>query len=74
MQDFKAGWKGFKSSNSPLYSETKKVKTFWTKKNLKITKQSNAFKGCASSYNVEIFNYSNPFYNVKILNLQLKIC
>ena len=48
----------------PLYSETKKMKVFWikkkfksnkTSKNLKkITKQSNVYRGYASTYNVKI--------------------
>ena len=42
------------------------------KKNVKITKQANAFKGFASSYKVEMLNFLNLNYNLKILNLQLK--
>ena len=38
-----------KNSDSPLYSETKKVKIFWWKKISKITKRSHAFKGYANS-------------------------
>ena len=33
---------------------------FWTKKNVKGTKQSYAFQGYASSYNVEIMSVFNP--------------
>ena len=42
-------------------------------KNVKITKRENAFKGFASSYNVETLNSLTLNYNLKILNLQLKI-
>ena len=37
-----------------------KSKKFLNEKNLNITKQANAFKGYASSYNVEILNSFNP--------------
>ena len=41
-------------SNSPLYCDTKiKNKNFLNGKNVKITKRAHAFKGYASSYNVE---------------------
>ena len=50
-----------------------KSEHFLNKKNVKVTKPSLAFKGYASSYNVEVFNSFNPKYNLKILNLQLKI-
>ena len=40
---------------------------------MKITKQKHAFRGYASTYNVEILNYFNPELNLKILNLQLKV-
>ena len=43
------------------------------KKNIKTTKQEHAFKGYASTYNVEILNYCNVNYDLKILNLQLKV-
>ena len=33
---------------------------FWTKKNVKGTKQSYAFQGYPSSYNVEIMSVFNP--------------
>ena len=48
------------SFNSSLYSNTEKEKKFWTKKNTKITKQEQAFKGYTSTYNVEILNSFNP--------------
>ena len=35
------------------------------KKNVKITKRENAFKGYASTYNVEILNYFNPEQQLK---------
>ena len=59
--------------NSSLYNDTKKVNIFWIKKKVKITKQAYAFKGFASFYNVEILNPLILSYNLKMLNLQLKI-
>ena len=53
-----------KNSQIPLCSETKRVKNVWSK-NAKVTKQSNAFNGYASSYNVEILNYFNPELQTK---------
>ena len=41
-----------------------KLKKFWTK-NVKATKWSRAFKGYASTYNVEILNYFNPELQLK---------
>ena len=60
-------------SNSSLYSFTKKIKNFMNEKDAKITKQAHAFKGYANSYNVEFFFFLVMNYNLKILNLQLKI-
>ena len=57
-------------SNSSLYSDTTKSKTFLSKKNVKITKRVHAFKGYANTYNVEILN---SFNDLKILNLQLQV-
>ena len=37
-----------------------KSKKFLNKKNVKITKRAHAFKGCASTYNVQISNSFNP--------------
>ena len=54
-----------KISNSPLYSETKKVKTFLRKKHARITKRAHAFKGYTSSYNLEILNSFNPVLELK---------
>ena len=34
-------------------------------KNVKITKRAHAFKGYASSYNVEILNFFNPALQLK---------
>ena len=48
------------SSNSSLYSQTQKIENFLNKKNIKITKREHAFKGYASTYNVEILNSFNP--------------
>ena len=42
-------------------------------KNVKIRKQEHAFKGLADTYNIEILNYFDMNYNLKILNLQLKV-
>ena len=52
-------------SNSSLYSDTKKRENFLNEKNVKITKRGNAFKGYASTYNVEILNYFNPEQQLK---------
>ena len=46
--------------NSPLYSDTKKCENILNKKKVKITKQAHAFKGYASSNDVEILNSFNP--------------
>ena len=44
-------------SNSSLYSDRKKLKTFKQKNiYIKITKEAHAFKGNVISYNVEILN------------------
>ena len=40
---------------------------------MKIIKREHAFEGFASTYNVEILNSLNPKYNLKVLNLQLKL-
>ena len=44
----------------PLYSDTKKSENFLNEKNVKRTKWAHAFKGYASSYNVEILNSFHP--------------
>ena len=54
-----------KSSNSPLYSDTKKPKVFLNEKNVKITKRSHAYKSYASSSNVDILNSFNPEFQLK---------
>ena len=46
-------------SKISLYSDTKKSETFSNKKSVKITKPAHAFKGYASTYNVEILNSFN---------------
>ena len=51
--------------NSSFYSDTKKGKNFLNEKNIKITKWTHAFKGFASSYNVEILNSFNPELKLK---------
>ena len=51
--------------NSSFYSDTKKGKSFLNEKNIKITKWAHAFKGFASSYNVEILNSFNPELKLK---------
>ena len=42
-----------------------KSEHFLNKKNVKVTKPSLAFKGYASSYNVEVFNSFNPKIQLK---------
>ena len=54
-----------KNSTTPFYSETKKSENFLNKENIKITKRKHAFKGFASTYNVEILNYFNPELQLK---------
>ena len=54
-----------KSSNSPLYNETKKVKNFLNKQILKIKIRVHACKCYASYYNVDIWNSLNPELQVK---------
>ena len=60
-------------SNSPLCSDIKKTEMSLKEKNVKIRKQEHAFKGLADTYNIEILNYFDMNYNLKILNLQLKV-
>ena len=48
-----------KSSINSFYIETKKTRTFFKRKNVKIAKQAHAFEGYASSYNAEILNSFN---------------
>ena len=60
-------------SNSSLYSDIKKCENFLNEKKVKITKQEHAFKGYASTYNVEISNFLTLNHSSKILNLQLKV-
>ena len=43
----------------------KKIEHFFNEKIVKITKRSRAFKGYASSYNVEILNSFNPELQLK---------
>ena len=43
------------------------MKMFLKEKNIKITKQEHAFKGFASTYNVEILNSFNPELQLKRL-------
>ena len=49
--------------NQKKKKKKKKSEHFLNEKFVKITKQSRAFKGYASSYNVEILNSFNPDYN-----------
>ena len=60
-------------SNSSLYIDTKKYKFFKGKKNVKATKRAHAFKGYANNSNVQILTLLILNYDLKILNLQLKI-
>ena len=41
------------------------VKFFGQKKNEKLTKTSHVYKGCASSYNIDILNSFNPEVQLK---------
>ena len=43
----------------------KQRKQFLNKKNIKMTKRKDAFKGYASTYNVEILNSFNPELQLK---------
>ena len=52
-------------SNSPLYSDTKKSENLLNEKNVKIKKQERAFKGYASTYDVEILNSFNAELQLK---------
>ena len=52
-------------STGSLYSDLKKIEKFLNEKNVKITKWTHAFKGYASSYNVEISNSFNPVIQLK---------
>ena len=59
-------------SNISLFSDTKKVKIFKTKKNeKKISKRAHVFEGIASTYNVAIFNSLNP--KIQLKDTELKI-
>ena len=58
-----------KSSNIPLYSETKKGEKYL---DVKITKRSHAYKCYASSYNVWILNSSNPELQLKDTEYAIK--
>ena len=54
-----------KSSNSPLYNETKKLENFLSKQIVKIKIRVHACKCYASYYNVDIWNSLNPELQVK---------
>ena len=47
-------------SNRSLYSDTKNSEKFLNKKNVKVTIREHAFKGYASTDNVNILNSFNP--------------
>ena len=49
-----------KNYNIPLYTETKKCEKILGEKNAKLTKRSHAYKGHASSYNIDNLNSFNP--------------
>ena len=51
--------------NSSLYSDTNKSKHFLNERNVKITKREHAFKGYASTCNVEVLNSFNPKLQLK---------
>ena len=68
-----------KNQTTPLYSDTKKVKIFQTKKTIKIAKREHAFRDFASTYNIEILNSFNPELQLKdtesaIKNMLKKYC
>ena len=48
------------------------MKIFFNEKNIKITKRENAFKGYASTYNVEILDSFNPELQLKDTVLAIK--
>ena len=48
------------------------MKNLYSKKNVKITKQAHAFKGYASSYNVEILNSFDPELQFKDTGSSIK--
>ena len=49
-----------------------KSNNFLNEKDVKVTKRANAFKGYASSYNVEILNYFKPELQLKDTNYAIK--
>ena len=53
------------SSNSSLYSDTKKVKIFLNERNVKTAKQEHAFIGYVRTHNVAIVSYFNPELQIK---------
>ena len=57
-------------SNNSLYKDKKESRNFL---NEKTTNREHAFKAYASAYNVEIYILLTLNYNLKILNLQLKL-
>ena len=61
-----------KNPTTPLYSDTKKVKIFQTKKNIKIAKREHAFRDFASTYNIEILNSFNPELQLKDIESAIK--
>ena len=59
-------------SNSSLYSDAKKSKNFLNGVNVQIKKRVHAFKGFASSYNVEVLNSFNPELQLKDTEYAIK--
>ena len=53
------------TSNSSLYSDTKKVKIFLNERNVKTAKQEHAFIGYVRTHNVAISSYFNPELQLK---------
>ena len=53
------------SSNSSLYSDTKKVKIFLNERNVKTAKQEHAFIGYVRTHNVAITSHFNPELQLK---------
>ena len=52
-------------SNSSLHSHTEKHENLLTDKNVKLTKWEHAFRGYASTYNVDILNSFDPEVQLK---------
>ena len=58
------------SKHSEEQNLIKVAESLYTKKKVKIIKRSQAFKGYASSYDVEILNFLNPELQLKDTELK----